>query len=142
MSVLWFRTQHRRKVRGRAGTAVFHRLNLDPLESRSAFRKLNSRLVPRSSKYSYCVGSPRPVSLRGKSGWSSVSAEQQTRTYMVRITVPNPKAVLLVGMSAEARILAMKPVMSDAPGQALVAIRKVRRRSSCTFQTERVYAKR
>src|SRR5260370_6973663 len=84
------------------------------------------------------------MSFSGKARLVNVAAEPQTRTYMVRITVPNPKAGLLVGMIAEARILGneTRDVLT-LPGQALVRDPQGAPQAFVYFPNEkRVYANR
>jgi RND family efflux transporter MFP subunit len=60
-------------------------------------------------------------SFEGTTRIINVSADQGTRTYMVRITVPNPKQVLKIGMVAEARIASdLKMPLMCVPGEAIV----------------------
>lgn len=91
------------------------------------------------------TASARPgVTFSGKVRLVNVSAESQTRTYMVRITVPNPKAGLLLGMIAEARIVGneTRDVLT-LPGQALVRDPQGAPQVFVYFPNQkRVYAKR
>ena len=58
---------------------------------------------------------------RGRPGVDNVAADPNTRTYMARITVPNPKHVLKIGMVAEARIAGdQKMSVMCVPGEAIV----------------------
>jgi RND family efflux transporter MFP subunit len=51
----------------------------------------------------------------------NVAADPGTRTYMARITLPNPDRVLKIGMVAEARIAGdRKRSMMTVPGEAIV----------------------
>jgi multidrug efflux pump subunit AcrA (membrane-fusion protein) len=84
------------------------------------------------------------MNFSGKVRLVNVSAEPQTRTYMVRITVPNPRSALLVGMIAEARILGneSRDVLT-LPGQSLVRDPQGAPQVFVYFPNEkRVYAKR
>src|SRR6266849_4893889 len=103
------------------GTPVFTIVELDPVEIQVGVPETDIRLV-HTGQQAIVTASARPgMSFSGKVRLVNVSAEPQTRTYMVRITVPNPKAGLLVGMIAEARILGneTRDVLT-LPGQALV----------------------
>ena len=89
--------------------------------------------------------SARPgISFSGKVRLVNVSAEPQTRTYMVRITIPNPNGALLVGMIAEARILGNETIdVLTLPGQSLVRDPQGAPQVFVYFPNEkRVYARR
>src|SRR5216683_5877016 len=87
------------------GTAVFTIVELDPVEIQVGIPETDVSLVHKGQE-AIVTASARPgMSFSGKVRLVNVAAEPQTRTYMVRITIPNPKAALLLGMIAEARIL-------------------------------------
>src|SRR5713101_125929 len=103
------------------GTAVFTIVELDPVEIQVGVPETDVRLVHKGQQ-AIVTASARPgIGFSGRVRLVNVSAEPQTRTYMVRITVPNPKGGLLVGMIAEARILGneTRDVLT-LPGQSLV----------------------
>ncbi len=92
------------------GTPVFTIVELDPVEIQVGVPETDVRLVHRGQQVIVTASARPGISFSGKVRLVNVSAEPQTRTYMVRITVPNPKAGLLVGMIAEARILGNETV--------------------------------
>src|SRR3984893_4889671 len=125
-------------------TPVFTIVELDPVEIQVGIPETDIRLVHRGQQ-AIVTASARPgISFSGKVRLVNVSAEPQTRTYMVRITVPNPKAGLLGGMISEARLLrnATRDVLT-LPGQALVRDPQGAPQVFVYFPNEkRVYAKR
>src|ERR1700688_4215944 len=126
------------------GTAVFTIVELDPVEIQVGVPETDVRLVHRGQPAIVTASARARRSFSGKVRLVNVSAEPQTRTYMVRITVPNPKAGLLVGMIAEARILGneTRDVLT-LPGQALVRDPQGAPQVFVYFPNEkRVYAKR
>jgi RND family efflux transporter MFP subunit len=126
------------------GTSVFTIVELDPVEIQVGVPETDIRLVHRGQQVIVTVPARPGVSFSGKVRLVNVSAEPQTRTYMVRITVPNPKAGLLVGMIAEARILGneIRDVLT-LPGQALMRDPQGAPQVFVYFPNEkRVYAKR
>jgi RND family efflux transporter MFP subunit len=126
------------------GTPVFTIVELDPVEIQVGVPETDVRLVHRGQQ-AIVTASARPgISFSGKVRLVNVSAEPQTRTYMVRITVPNPKAGLLVGMIAEARILGNETIdVLTLPGQSLVRDPQGAPQVFLYFPNEkRVYARR
>src|SRR5713226_6847143 len=126
------------------GTAVFTIVELDPVEIQVGVPEIDIRLVHKGQQ-AIITASARPgISFSGKVRLVNVSAEPQTRTYMVRITVPNPKAGLLVGMIAEARILGNETIdVLTLPGQSLVRDPQGAPQVFVYFPNEkRVYARR
>ena len=126
------------------GTPVFTIVELDPVEIQVGVPETDVRLVHKGQP-AVVTASARPgMSFSGKVRLVNVSAEPQTRTYMVRITVPNPKGGLLVGMIAEARILGSETLdVLTLPGQSLVRDPQGAPQVFIYFPNEkRVYAKR
>jgi RND family efflux transporter MFP subunit len=126
------------------GTPVFTIVELDPVEIQVGVPETDVRLVHKGQQ-AIVTASARPgISFSGKVRLVNVSAEPQTRTYMARITVPNPKADLLVGMIAEARILGNETIdVLTLPGQSLVRDPQGAPRVFVYFPNEkRVYARR
>src|SRR5580704_8809119 len=126
------------------GTAVFTIVELDPVEIQVGVPETDVRLVHRGQQVIVTVSARPGMTFSGKVRLVNVSAETQTRTYMVRITVPNPRSALLVGMIAEARILGneTRDVLT-LPGQSLVRDPQGAPQVFVYFPNEkRVYAKR
>ena len=126
------------------GTAVFTIVELDPMEIQVGVPETDVRLVHRGQQAVVTVSARPDMPFSGKVRLVNVSAEPQTRTYMVRITVPNPRGSLLVGMIAEARILGneTRDVLT-LPGQSLVRDPQGAPQVFVYFPNEkRVYAKR
>jgi RND family efflux transporter MFP subunit len=127
-----------------SGTAVFTIVELDPVEIQVGVPETDVRLVHRGQQAIVTVSARPGMPFSGKVRLVNVSAEPQTRTYMVRITVPNPRGSLLVGMIAEARILGneTRDVLT-LPGQSLVRDPQGAPQVFVYFPNEkRVYAKR
>jgi RND family efflux transporter MFP subunit len=126
------------------GTSVFTIVELDAVEIQVGVPETDVRLVRRGQQ-AIVTASARPgMSFSGKVRLVNVAAEPQTRTYMVRITVPNPKGALLVGMIAEARILGSQTLdVLTLPGQSLVRDAQGAPQVFVYFPNEkRVYARR
>jgi multidrug efflux pump subunit AcrA (membrane-fusion protein) len=103
------------------GTPVFTIVELDPVEIQVGVPETDVRLVHRGQQVIVTASARPGITFAGRVRLVNVSAEPQTRTYMVRITLPNPKATLLVGMIAEARILGSETLdVLTLPGQSLV----------------------
>jgi multidrug efflux pump subunit AcrA (membrane-fusion protein) len=126
------------------GTVVFTIVELDPVEIQVGVPETDVRLVHKGQPAIVTVSARPGVTFSGKVRLVNVSAETQTRTYMVRITVPNPRGVLLVGMIAEARILGSETRdVLTLPGESLVRDPQGAPQVFVYFPNEkRVYAKR
>ena len=103
------------------GRPVFEIVNLDTVEI--------SVGVPETDVHSVRDGQKATITLPALPGESfdgvvrlvNVSADPGTRTFMTRISIPNPKHTLQIGMVAEARIREDKVVkMLTAPIEAIV----------------------
>ncbi len=103
------------------GQPVFEIVNLDTVEV--------SVGVPETEVHSVRVGQKAAITIPALPGESfegvvrlvNVSADPGTRTFMTRISIPNPKHTLLIGMVSEARIREDKVVkMLTAPIEAIV----------------------
>jgi RND family efflux transporter MFP subunit len=103
------------------GRPVFEIVNLDTVEI--------SVGVPETDVHSVRLGQKAAITLPALPGESfegvvrlvNVSADPGTRTFMTRISIPNPKHTLQIGMVAEARIRGDKVVkMLTAPIEAIV----------------------
>jgi multidrug efflux pump subunit AcrA (membrane-fusion protein) len=115
-----------------AGRPVFQIVQMDPVEINVG--------VPETDIHLVRVGQPAAVQVPALPGASfqgvvrviNVSADPSTRTYMVRIAVPNPKHELRLGMIAEAQIrgdrqldvmtLAGDAIVHDPQGATIVFV--------------------
>src|SRR5258706_4870302 len=87
------------------GTAIFTIVELDPVEIQVGIPETDVRLIHRGQK-AIITASPFPgTSFSGQVQLGRGSAQPQTRTYMVRIRVPNQNGRLLVGMITQAHIV-------------------------------------
>jgi multidrug efflux pump subunit AcrA (membrane-fusion protein) len=103
------------------GHAVFEIIRIDPVEVNVGVPETDVRLVTVGQKASISVPALPGASFEGTVRLINVSADPGTRTYMTRITVPNPDHRLRIGMVAEATILADATVaMLTVPGNAVV----------------------
>jgi RND family efflux transporter MFP subunit len=126
------------------GTPVFTIVELDPVEIQVGVPETDVRLVHKGQE-AIVTASARPgTSFSGKVRLVNVSADPQTRTYMVRITVPNPNGALLVGMIAEARIVGDGQIDAlTLPGTSIVRDPQGAAQVYVYFSNEkRVYARR
>jgi len=103
------------------GRPVFQIVQLDPVEVTVG--------VPETDIHLVRAGQPATVKIPALPGGTfqgvvrviNVAADPSTRTYMVRIRVPNPKHLLRVGMIAEARIRGDRQLdVTTLPGTAVV----------------------
>jgi RND family efflux transporter MFP subunit len=126
------------------GASVFTIVGLDPVEIQVGVPETDVRLVHKGQQAIVSASARPAMSFSGTVRLVNVSAEPQTRTYMVRITVPNPKGALLVGMIAEARILGNETLdVLTLPGQSLVRDPQGAPQVFVYFPNEkRVYARR
>jgi len=104
-----------------AGQPVFEIAQMDPIEVNVGIPETDVRLVK--------VGQPATVTIPAWPGRSfqgavrvvNVSADPATRTYMARISVPNPQRELKVGMVAEVSITGSQRLdMLMIPVEAIV----------------------
>jgi len=101
--------------------SVFTIVELDPVEIQVGVPETDIRLVHQGQQVIVTASALPGMTFSGIVRLLNVSAEPQTRTYMVRIKVPNPKRTLLVGMIAEARILQNeKRDVLTLPGESVV----------------------
>ncbi len=103
-----------------AGTPVFSIVNLNPAKVRVGVPEAEIEKVKLGAKArSCCLRSGSRF--EGKVGIIGVSSEPASRTYTVKVIVPNPGPVLLAGMVAEARIFGpAKARVLTVPGEAIV----------------------
>ena len=87
-----------------AGTAVFSIVDLNPVKVRVGVPEAEIGKVKYGARAEVSAPSLSGCRFEGKVGIIGVAAEPASRTYTVKIIVPNPGPVLLAGMVAEARI--------------------------------------
>src|SRR5271165_2443 len=87
-----------------AGTAVFSIVDLNPAKVRVGVPEAEIAKVKLGAKATIALPSLAGRQFEGRVGIIGVAAEPASRTYTVKIIVPNPGPVLLAGMVAEARI--------------------------------------
>ena len=87
-----------------AGAPVLSIVNLNPVKVRVGVPEAEIGKVKRGAKADISLPSLEGRSFEGQVEIIGVSAEAASRTYAVKIVVPNPGPVLLAGMVAEARI--------------------------------------
>jgi RND family efflux transporter MFP subunit len=83
---------------------AFEIVKLDPIEINVGVPETDIHLVRLGQTATVTIPALPKESFEGKVRVINVSADQNTRTYMTRIVVPNPAHILRVGMVAEARI--------------------------------------
>jgi multidrug efflux pump subunit AcrA (membrane-fusion protein) len=104
-----------------AGAPVLSIVNLNPVKIRVGVPEAEIGKVKRGAKADISLPSLEGRSFEGQVEIIGVSAEAASRTYAVKIVVPNPGPVLLAGMVAEARIFgAAKAQVLTIPGEAIV----------------------
>ncbi len=104
-----------------ANRPVFEIVQLDPVEVNVGVPETDVHLVKIGQKASVTVPALPGQSFEGTIRLINVAADASTRTYMTRITIPNPKHVLKIGMVAEARIAGDRKIsMMTVPGEAIV----------------------
>lgn len=104
-----------------AGTAVFSITELNPVKVRVGVPEAEIGKVHNGANAEVTAPSLGGRSFKGKIAIIGVAAEPTSRTYTVKILVPNPGPVLLAGMVAEARIFGPAKTQSlTIPGEAVV----------------------
>lgn len=127
-----------------SGQPAFEIVKLDTVEVNVGVPETDIHLVRVGQKASVTLPALPGESFEGIVRIINVSADPQTRTFMTRISVPNPKHTLRIGMVAEARIrgdgmvkmltLPIETVVRDPQGATMVYVYFPARK--------RVYAKR
>jgi len=103
------------------GRPVFRIARLNPVETTVGVPETDIHLVRVGQKAVVTLPALPGHSFEGTIRLVNVAADPGTRTYMVRITLPNPDQVLKIGMVAEARIAGdRKRSMMTVPGEAIV----------------------
>lgn len=104
-----------------AGRPAFEMVRMDPVEVNVGVPETDVHLVGLGQKADITVPALPDKSFLGAVRVINVSADSNTRTYMTRISVPNPDRSLRVGMVAEATIRGDRTVsMVTLPGDAVV----------------------
>ncbi len=104
-----------------AGTPVFSLVELNPAKVRVGVPEAEIGKVKYGAAAEISAPSLGGRRFAGKVGIIGVASEPASRTYTVKIIVPNPGPVLLAGMVAEARIFGPdKAVVLTLPGEAIV----------------------
>jgi RND family efflux transporter MFP subunit len=109
-----------------AGAAVLSIVNLNPAKVRVGVPEAEIGRVMRGARAEVSLPSLGGRNFEGRVELIGVAAEAASRTYTVKIVVPNPGPVLLAGMVAEARIFAStkagpaKERVLTIPGEAIV----------------------
>jgi multidrug efflux pump subunit AcrA (membrane-fusion protein) len=104
-----------------AGTPVFTIVELNPVKVRVGVPEAEIGRVHQSATAEVSAPSLGGRSFKGKVAIIGVAAEPASRTYTVKILVPNPGPVLLAGMVAEARIFGPAKVRAlTIPTEAVV----------------------
>lgn len=103
------------------GRPLFELVRLDPVEISIGVPEKDVRLIASGMKAAITAPALPDHLFEGTVRNVSISAEPSTRTYMTRITVPNPRHLLKLGMVAEVRIQGSRLVqMMTLPGDAIV----------------------
>jgi len=104
-----------------AGTPVFSIVELNPAKVRVGVPEAEIGKVRQGAEAEISVPSLGGRRFKGRVAIIGVAGEPASRTYTVKILVPNPGPVLLAGMVAEARIFGPAKVRSlTLPGEAVV----------------------
>ncbi len=104
-----------------AGTAVFSIVDLNPAKVRVGVPEAEIAKVKLGAKATIMLPSLAGRQFEGRVGIIGVAAEPASRTYTVKIIVPNPGPVLLAGMVAEAQIFGRATIHAlTIPGEAIV----------------------
>jgi len=104
-----------------AGAPVFSVVNLNPAKVRIGVPEADIGKVRRGARAEVSLPSLGGRSFEGQVEIIGVSAEAASRTYTVKIVVPNPGPLLLAGMVAEARIFgSAKERVLTIPGESIV----------------------
>ena len=103
------------------GTAVFSIVNLNPAKVRVGVPEAEIAKVKLGAKAAVTLPSLGGQQFTGQVGIIGVASEPTSRTYTVKIIVPNPGPVLLAGMVAEAQIFGRATIHAlTVPGEAII----------------------
>jgi multidrug efflux pump subunit AcrA (membrane-fusion protein) len=104
-----------------AGMPVFTIVELNPVKVRVGVPEAEIAKVKPGAAAEITVPSLGGRSFKGRVAIIGVASEPASRTYTVKLLVPNPGPVLLAGMVAEARIFGPATINSlTIPGEAVV----------------------
>lgn len=104
-----------------AGMVVFSIVDLNPAKVRVGVPEAEITKVKLGAKANVSLPSLPGRQFEGRVGIIGVAAEAASRTYTVKIIVPNPGPVLLAGMVAEAKIVGPATVRAlTIPGEAIL----------------------
>lgn len=104
-----------------AGQPVFEIAQLDPIEVNVGIPETDVRLVKVGQSASITIPALPGRLFQGCVRVVNISADPATRTYMARVSVPNPQRELKVGMVAEVSITGSQHLdMLTLPSEAIV----------------------
>lgn len=104
-----------------AGQPVFEIATLDPVEVNVGVPETDIRLIKVGQTATVTVPALPGQTFKGLVKVVNISADPATRTYMTRISVPNPDRALKVGMVAEVSITGTQKLdMTVVPAEAIV----------------------
>ncbi len=104
-----------------AGMPVFSIVELNPVKVRVGVPEADIARIKQGAAAEITVPSLDGRNFKGRVAIIGVASEPASRTYTVKILVPNPGPVLLAGMVAEARIFGPRKMKSlTIPGEAVV----------------------
>ena len=104
-----------------AGTAVFTIVDLNPVKVRVGVPEADIARVKQGAEAEVTAPSLGARCFKGKVAIIGVASEPASRTYTIKILVPNPGPVLLAGMVAEARIFGPSKIHAlTIPAEAVV----------------------
>jgi membrane fusion protein (multidrug efflux system) len=104
-----------------AGQPVFEIAQMDPIEVNVGIPETDVRLVKVGQSATVTIPAWPGRSFQGTVRVVNVSADPASRTYMARVSVPNPQRELKVGMVAEVSITGSQRLdMLTVPAEAIV----------------------
>jgi membrane fusion protein (multidrug efflux system) len=104
-----------------AGQPVFEIAQMDPIEVNVGIPETDVRLIKVGQVAAVTIPALPGHTYQGSVRVVSVSADPATRTYMARVSVPNPQRELKIGMVAEVSITGAQHLdMLTLPSEAIV----------------------
>ncbi|RJR48843.1 MAG: efflux RND transporter periplasmic adaptor subunit [Desulfobacteraceae bacterium] len=127
-----------------AGKPVFDVVQLGTVEANVGVPETDIHLVKIGQKASITFPALPNQSFEGTVRIINVSADPGTRTYMTRISIPNPEHIIRIGMVAEAKLFGDRKIsMATVPGEAIIRDEQGATMVFCYFpEQQRVYRKR